>query len=113
MYVFHEFFFSLNKTTRDFQKIRGLEESFRDHLVKSMLVPEALLHTSYCIQMKVFEQPSEKVILFTFVDTSCLSSACFLVLFRASLVAQMVKHLPAKLETQFDAWVGKIPWRRE
>jgi len=31
----------------------------------------------------------------------------------ASLVAQMVKHLPAMRETQFDPWVGKIPWRRK
>ena len=26
------------------------------------------------------------------------------------LVAQMVKNLPAVWETQFDPWVGKIPW---
>ena len=25
----------------------------------------------------------------------------------------MVKNLPAKQETRFDPWVGKIPWRRE
>ena len=31
----------------------------------------------------------------------------------ASLVAQHVKHLPAMRETQFDPWVGKIPWRRK
>ena len=31
----------------------------------------------------------------------------------ASLVAQMVKNLPAMQETWFDPWVGKIPWRRE
>ena len=31
----------------------------------------------------------------------------------ASLVAQLVKNLPAKQETWFDPWVGKIPWRRE
>ena len=31
----------------------------------------------------------------------------------ASLVAQMVKSLPAMQETQFDPWVRKIPWRRE
>ena len=29
----------------------------------------------------------------------------------ASLVAQMVKNLPAVWETGFDPWVGKIPWR--
>ena len=31
----------------------------------------------------------------------------------ASLVAQMVKDMLAKQETQFDPWVGKIPWRRK
>ena len=31
----------------------------------------------------------------------------------ASLVAQMVKNLPAMRETGFDPWVGKIPWRRD
>ena len=33
--------------------------------------------------------------------------------FRASLVALMVKNLPAMWETKFDPWVRKIPWRRE
>ena len=36
--------------------------------------------------------------------------------YRASLVAQMVKNLPAMQETgevEFDLWVRKIPWRRE
>ena len=28
-------------------------------------------------------------------------------------VSQMVKNLPAMLETQFNPWDGKIPWRRE
>ena len=31
----------------------------------------------------------------------------------ASLVAQMVKNLPAMQETWFDSCVGKILWRRE
>ena len=31
----------------------------------------------------------------------------------ASLVAQMVKNLPAMGETWFDPWVRKIPWKRE
>ena len=30
----------------------------------------------------------------------------------ASLVAQMVKNLLVTLETWFDPWIGKIPWRR-
>ena len=32
---------------------------------------------------------------------------------RASLVAQLVKNVSAMQETQFDSWVGKIPWRRD
>ena len=31
----------------------------------------------------------------------------------ASLVAQLIKILPAMQETQFDSWVGKISWRRD
>ena len=31
----------------------------------------------------------------------------------ASLVAQMVKNLPAVQETWVDPWIGKIPWSRE
>ena len=31
----------------------------------------------------------------------------------ASLVAQMIKNLPACRRTGFNPWVGKIPWRRE
>ena len=31
----------------------------------------------------------------------------------ASLVAQLVKNLPAVWETWFDPWIEKIPWRRE
>ena len=31
---------------------------------------------------------------------------------RGSLMAQMVKNLPAMLETRVDSLVGKIPWRR-
>ena len=30
-----------------------------------------------------------------------------------SLVAQMVKNLPAMWETWVQSWVGKIPWRRQ
>ena len=38
---------------------------------------------------------------------------CIISAFGASLVAQIVKDLLAKQETRFDAWVGKIPWRRK
>ena len=33
--------------------------------------------------------------------------------YRASLVAQLVKNPPAMWETRVQSWVGKIPWRRE
>ena len=41
--------------------------------------------------------------------------ACCAVLpkFRASLVTQVVKNLPAMQATRFDPWVRKISWRRE
>ena len=31
----------------------------------------------------------------------------------ASLLAQLVKNLPAVQRPGFHPWVGKIPWRRE
>ena len=31
----------------------------------------------------------------------------------ASLVAQMLKHLPAMRETGFDPWIRKTPWIRK
>ena len=31
----------------------------------------------------------------------------------ASLIAQLVKNPPVMQETQFDSWVGKVPWRRD
>ena len=31
----------------------------------------------------------------------------------ASLMAQMVKNLPAVRRPVFDSWIGKIPWRRQ
>ena len=36
-----------------------------------------------------------------------------LVFWGASLVAQMVKNLPAMQETRFDPWVGRFPWSRK
>jgi len=38
-----------------------------------------------------------------------LNICALLYLSWASLVAQMVKNLPAMRETWFDPWVGKIP----
>ena len=39
-----------------------------------------------------------------------ISTTCY---YRASQVTQMVKNLPAMQETQFNPWVGRIPWRRK
>ena len=33
--------------------------------------------------------------------------------YKMSLVAQLVKNLPAMQKTWVDPWVGKIPWRKE
>ena len=44
---------------------------------------------------------------------SWIFATCYISKTRASLVAQMVKCLPAMWETRFDLWVGKIPWRRK
>ena len=30
-----------------------------------------------------------------------------------SFTVQLVKNTPVMQETQFDSWVGKIPWRRD
>ena len=30
-----------------------------------------------------------------------------------SLIAQLVKNLPAVRKPRFDTWVGKMPWRRK
>ena len=46
----------------------------------------------------------------SFVSSSEFESVAFE---GATLVAHMVKNLPAERETRFDPWVGKIPWRRE
>ena len=31
----------------------------------------------------------------------------------SSLVAQLVKNLPAMWDTWFDPWIGKVPWRKQ
>ena len=60
-----------------------------------------------------------KCILFTFIywDWNSRTRLSFLirppVLGRASLVAQLVKNLPAMRRPWFDPWIGKTPWRRE
>ena len=39
-------------------------------------------------------------------------SAFQICMYQASLIAQLVKNLPAMQETPVWFWVGKIPWRR-
>ena len=41
------------------------------------------------------------------------SNSTFLTSELASLVAQLVKNLPAKQEIGLDSWVRKMPWRRK
>ena len=47
-----------------------------------------------------------------YLVTYCLDKA-YLLFMGASLVAQMIKNLPAEQETGFDPWSRRIPWRRE
>jgi len=47
------------------------------------------------------------------VKFSSLNSGEYVKSKRASLVAQMVKNLPAMQGTGSNIWVRKIPWRRE
>ena len=58
---------------------------------------------------------------YKWVSKFCIQGNCWMMLsdhwfagsIPASLVAQMVKNLPAVQETRFCLWVGKIPWRRK
>ena len=55
-------------------------------------------------------------IMFPRVPFVSEQSFCILIvscLFQVSLVAQMIKNLPAMQEIWFNPWVGKIPWRRK
>ena len=52
------------------------------------------------------------ILLYTEVPRACFQSFSPWASW-ASLVAQRVKSLPAKQETMFHLWVGKIPWKRE
>ena len=47
------------------------------------------------------------------MDWKTITSNLYGVFTLASLIAQLLKNLPAVQETQFDFWVGKIPWRRD
>ena len=49
----------------------------------------------------------------TFLGEPKLKLSLSLIIWGASLVAQMVKNLPAVQETRFDPWVRNIPWRRK
>ena len=48
-------------------------------------------------------------------QTKTVSLHCFKVklFLKTSLIAQLVKNLPAMQETHFNSWVGKIHWRRD
>ena len=48
-------------------------------------------------------------------QTKTVSLHCFKVklFLKTSLIAQLVKNLPARWRPRFDSWVGKIRWRRD
>ena len=50
---------------------------------------------------------------FFFFSFSFCSNLITFHIYQASLVAQMVKNLPAMRETGFDPWVRKVPWSRK
>ena len=43
----------------------------------------------------------------------CSNYCTIALILPSSLIAQLVKNLPAMQETWFDSWVGKIHWRRD
>ena len=48
------------------------------------------------------------------VRQGCIVSPCIFNLYAGgSMIAQLVKNLPAMQETQLNSWVRKIGWRRE
>ena len=50
---------------------------------------------------------------YMYVCMVCIYVCMYMVCYGASLIAQLVKNLPAMQETLFDSWVRKIPWRRD
>ena len=56
---------------------------------------------------------SEKRVTIRITDSPCYIEETNNIVSEASLVAQVIKNLPAMQETGFDPWVGKITWRRE
>ena len=70
-----------------------------------------LLIVSLCIVSEVAPIGSLKC----YRTSSIPCSSMTLIILPTSLVAQMVKNLPAMQcrIPRFDPWVGKIPWRRE
>ena len=48
-------------------------------------------------------------------QTKTVSLHCFKVklFLKTSLIAQLVKNLPARWRPRFDSWVGKIRWRKD
>ena len=55
---------------------------------------------------------SFSVLLGRFLQIGLLSYMYVCIWYGASLIAQLVKNLPAMQETPVQSWVRKIPWRR-
>ena len=64
---------------------------------------------SYKLFYELWNNINPNLICFTVAK----SNYVILGLYRASLIAQLVKNMPAMQETLFDSWAGKICWRRD
>ena len=73
-------------------------------------------HLQSCIKPKILSDIAFVTQFWLFqnhFDMNVVMKIGRLALLWASQVAQLVKNLPAMLETQFNSWVRKFPWRRD
>ena len=57
--------------------------------------------------------PCPRSLRFNPISSRIFVALALIFTYKSSLVAQMVKRLPAMRETWVDPWVGKISWRRK
>ena len=69
---------------------------------------------TWCARVCGFQQPSTPAssLPLSREVTPTPTNPWFSLDYVTSLVAQLVKNLPAMQETRFDPWVGRIHWRR-
>ena len=73
-------------------------------------------HLQSCIKPKILSDIAFVTQFWLFqnhFDMNVVMKIGRLALLWASQVAQLVKNLPAMLETRFNSWVRKFPWRRD